>query len=133
MADSPIFQAAPKTDHVIVADTDTTLNKALVTAGANGALVDSVAVTSTDTSVAIVDVYVKEGATSYQIGQISVQAGAGTNGVTLSQNLLDVVALPFLQTEGGLVLGAGAILEVAANATLTAGKKIEFTAFGGDY
>ncbi len=133
MATTPVFQAGPKNAHVIVADTDTTVAQTLQTAGASGALIDSIAVTSDDTSAAVINVIVNDGSTDYQIGQVTIAAGAGTDGTTAAQNLLSSVSLPFLQTGGGLALGPNAVLKVAANATLTAAKSVTFTAIGGDY
>lgn len=133
MATTPVFQLGPKTTSVTVADTDTTLEKTLYTAGALGALVDSVAITSTDTSPVVLNVHVSIGGTSLPVAQIVVAALAGTDGTTPAQNLLNSLALPFLQSSGSLALGPNVLLRVAADATITAGKKVELTAFGGDY
>ena len=133
MAASPIFQAAPKNGHVTITSGDATTEKTLYTAGANGALVDSVAVVSDDTSNAVINVLVNDGTTSYKVGQVTVLAGAGTDGATPAQNLLNLTDIPALQASGGLSLGPNAVLKVSANTTLTSTKTATFTAFGGDY
>lgn len=133
MAASPIFQAAPKNGHVTITSADGTGEKTLYTAGANGALVDSVAVVSDDTADAVINVIVNDGSTSYSIGQVNVLAGAGTDGVAKAQNLLNLQDIPALQINGGLALGPNAVLKVSANSTVTAAKTVTFTAIGGDY
>jgi hypothetical protein len=133
MAASPIFQASPKNAHTTITSADATAEKTLYTAGATGGLVDSVAVVSDDTADAVINVIVNDGTTSYRVGQVTVLAGAGTDGTTPAQNLLTLTDIPALQANGGLLLAPNAILKVAANSALTATKTATFTAFGGDY
>ena len=133
MAASPIFQAAPKNGHTTITAADGVSEKTLYTAGANGALVDSVAVVSDDTADAVINILVNDGSTSYPVGQVNVLTGAGRNGTTPGQNLLNLTDIPALQTNGGLSLGPNAVLKVAANSAVTATKTVTFTAFGGDY
>lgn len=129
----PIFQAAPKTVGTTIADTDTTTLKTLYTAGADGGLIDNISVVSDDTSDAIVTVTVNDGSTDFPLGEVTILAGAGTDGTTPTKNLLDPIALPVLQLGGGLPLGPLAILKVNAKVTLTAGKTLTFVGMGGDY
>lgn len=129
----PIFQKNPSSPCQTIAAADTTTQKTLFTAGAEGALVDNIAVTSDDTAAAIVVLTINDGTTDCQIGEVTIPIGAGTDGSTPAINLLDTTAMPFFQKNGGLPLGATAILKANAKVTLTAGKTLEFVSFGGDY
>lgn len=129
----PIFQKNPEAQVLKILPADTTTLKTLFTAGSEGALVDHIAVTSTDTAAVVVELYITESAVDYKIGEVSVAIGSGTDSATPSLNLLNNVALPFLQVNGGLPLGASQILKVAAKATITAATEVHFIAFGGEY
>ena len=129
----PIFQAAPKTECITRDNADGTTSTALYTAGTDGGLVDSVSVVSTDTVAVILVLSVDNGTTECQIGEVSIPAGSGSDGSSPAKNLLDAVALPFLQSGGGLALGASAVLKVAAKVAVTATKQLDITAYGGDY
>jgi hypothetical protein len=129
----PIFQKNPSSPCQTIAAADTTTQKTLVTAGLEGALVDNISVTSDDTAAAIVVVTINDGSTDCQIGEVTIPIGAGTDGSTPAVNLLDSASLPFLQKNGGLPLGASAVLKANAKVTLTAGKVLNFVTFGGDY
>ena len=129
----PIFQKNPTTVCQEVLAADTTSQKTLYTAGAEGALIDNVSVTSDDTAAAILVVTVNDGSSDCQIGEVTIPIGAGTDGSTPAVNLLDPISMPFFQSNGSLPIGASAVLKVNAKATLTAGKTIKLVAFGGDY
>ena len=127
------LQIQPKLSSVVIADTDTTTSQTLFTAGASGALVDSISVTSTDSATALINLIRFDGATEFQEGQVTIEIEAGTVITNPAQNLLDSSVLPFLQAAGGLTLGPGDELRVAADVTLTAATAVTFTARGGDY
>lgn len=129
----PIFPAAPKTKCLkIVTATGTSLVP-LFTAGADGSLIDSISVVSTDTVDVVMVLAVNDGATECFIGEVNLPAGAGSDGLTPAVNLFDLIPLPFLQSNGSLPLGPSAILSVAAKVAVTATKSLEITAYGGDY
>lgn len=130
----PIFQAKPKTVCTVMNNASGTALQTLYTAGAtDGGLVDNVAVTSDDTSAVILVVTVNDGSTDCEVGEVTIPIGAGTDGSTPAVNLFDETALPFLQTGGGLPLGASGVLKVNAKAAITSTKIVNITAFGGDY
>lgn len=130
----PIFQAKPKTVCTSFTDADTTVAKALYTAGSvDGGLIDNVSVISDDTSAVILVVTVNDGTTDCQVGEVTIPIGAGTDGTTPAVNLLDSTALPFLQAGGGLPLGISGVLKVNAKTTITAAKQVDIVAYGGDY
>lgn len=58
---APIFYATPKTAGVQILPADTTTKKTLVTAGANGSLVLGIEVTTTDTAVNDIGLYLQVG------------------------------------------------------------------------
>ena len=131
---SPIFQAAPSngTPQTIL-PADTTAEKTIYTAGADGALVDSVFVTSDDTSDVVLNVFVNNGSTSFLIGAVTIPTLSGTDGTAPAINLLNLDSLPALQAGGGLTLQSGHKLNVSAQVTVTAAKTVTITAAGGDY
>lgn len=126
---SAIFVKNPKTPVVQILPADTTTAKTIVTAGAEGSLIDSISVTSTDTSAVIIVISI--GTTP--IGEIIIPAGSGTDGTSASVNLLQLTQLPFLQSNGSLPLGALGTLSVAAKVTITAATQVDIVAYYGDY
>lgn len=126
---SPIFEVGPNSAGVQILPADTTTKMTLITADAtDGSRVDAINVTSTDTSAVVVNVYVNIGGTDYTRGSVSVAAGAGTLGAA-TVDLVPTLAA----TLGYIPLPPGAILKVAANATITAAKQVDFVASYGDY
>lgn len=134
MANSkPIFQSKPSPSGVSIVNADGTTPKTLYIAGTEGALLDNISVTSTDTSTVILALTYNDGSNDFQLGEISVPAGAGTDGSTPSVNMMDANYLPFLQSRGGLPLGASHLLKVNAKSAVTTAKAIDIVAFGGNY
>lgn len=129
----PIFQAQPKTTTLELDNADGTTALTLYTAGANGALIDNIAVTTDDTSNVTLVLKVNDGTSDFTIGEIVILDGAGTNGTDPAQNLLNAVSFPFLQAGGGLPLGPNFVLKVGAKSAITATKVVHCVAFGGDY
>ncbi|HLA15266.1 MAG TPA: hypothetical protein VJZ72_00070 [Candidatus Limnocylindrales bacterium] len=131
---APIFGLTPISTPVTIVPADTTGKKTLYTAGANGGRLLSCAVASDDTAAVRVNIYVTVSAIDYNIGQVTVPIGAGTGTTDApSVNLLDGTKLPFLDADGSILLPAGAIVKVAANATITAAKTVWFTPVALDY
>lgn len=129
----PAFPIEPRTTGINLNNASGTATSNLFTAGANGALIDSISVVSTDTSAVIVVLSVDDGTLDNLIGEVTIPIGAGTDGSTPAVNLLDAAALPFLQSDGGLPLGPTDILKIAAKVAVTATKQVDFRAFGGDF
>src|SRR5206468_6802080 len=126
----PIFVLAPKTAGVQLAAADTTTKKTLMTAGANGARVRSVNVVTDDTAPNDVGLYLQIGGagTVYPLASKRVPARSGdptvANPTAVAVNLLDLGAMPALEADGSLTLGAGDVLQVAVQATVTAAKTV---------
>ena len=130
----PIFLNTVTTNNVSILPADTTVDQDLVTAGADGASVTNLTATTTDTSAVIVVIKVNDGTTDLIIGEVTVPIGSGTNGTAPTKNLLDAIAMPgVLQEDGSLLLGATAILSVAAKSTITTAKTLDISAVGGSY
>ena len=130
---TPIFQKNPLLAVLELTDADASDVTVLATAGAEGALIDNISVTSDDTADIVMELFIRDTAVDYKIGEVTIPAGAGTDSALASANLLNATQLPFLQAAGGLPLGAGQSLAVACKATMTAAKVCYLVAFGGDY
>lgn len=131
---NPIFVGSRRSVGTELATADGTTARALWTAGANGSLIESIAIASTDTSAVEVDLYLSDGATTYRLGSVAVAAGAGTDGgTTAPTNGLNQTELPWLRDDLTLALGPDCILMAAAHAAITAAKVVDLVVFGGDY
>ena len=127
---TPIFPGTVTTDAVRIENADGTTAKTLLTAGTNGARVDSIIVTSTDTADRTLTLYLLKGVVSYRLGEMVIPDGSGTNGTDKPADGI-TLALPFV---GGTIhVEAGCSRTVAAQVAVTAGKAIDVIAFGGDF
>lgn len=135
MASNPAFVAAPKSPALQIANGDGTAYKTLIVGGSNGTRVDAAFVCNSDASNAYtLQVAVKVGSTDFPIGEVAVPAGSGTNGTAPSVSLLDVSALPALDSqEGTLYLAPSAELRVKAKSTVSGVNVITIVGQGGDY
>ena len=130
----PIFLNVPSTVNQSIANSDTTTAKVMATAGADGGAVMTMSATTTDTSDVIAVLNINDGSVTIVVGEVTVPAGAGTDGSTPAKNLLDTLAMPGLfQNDGSLILGPAAILSVGAKATVTSAKTLDISAQGGSY
>lgn len=128
----PIFQTNPTPSGVSLVNGDGTAAKDLYTGGLEGSLVDNISVTSSDTGAVILVLTYNDGTSDFQLGELSIPAGSGTDGVTASVNLLDSTAMPFLQAGGGLPIATLSKITVAAKVAVSTGA-VDIVAFGGDY
>jgi len=133
MASNPIFAGSIVSTSVQILPADTTTAKILVTAGALGTRVDTLAITSTDTAPQILTLIVNNGASDFIVGTISVPALAGTTGSAAPVSGLQPLLMPWLPTSGAIFLKPSATLKIASLTTVTAAKAINVTTFGGDY
>ena len=130
---APIFPAVVQTSAVAILPADTTAEKTLVTAGTNGARIDTVSVVSTDTAARTFTVLLNDGSTSYPVGEVVVPITAGSDGATLAVKALALAFLPWLDASGSLFLKAGWKLNVAAKVAVTTAKAVTFVACYGDF
>lgn len=130
----PIFTQTLKTPSLDIENADGTTAQTLLTAGTDGTNISSLAVTSTDTSVVTLQLYINDLSTDFLIGEVDIPIGAGTDGgTTPAVNLLDSADIPFMQNDGSLPIQGLYLLKVAAKVAVTAARKVTLTAFAGDY
>ena len=101
-----------------------------MTAGTDGAIVQSITVTSDDTNAVDLQVFINDGTTSHLVGTVNIPTLAGTDGIEPNVNLLQ--SINGLQEDGSLILEASFTLRVAALVTVTAAKTVTLVSQGGD-
>lgn len=136
---TPAYIQAPKTGVVNIANADASNLKTIYTGGTNGTILDSIIVTSTDTSARDLQFYITISAVDYLLVTISCPANSGN---TNSISVLDVLnharfsstGYPTYDPNGNKIfrLQASEILKVKALTTVTSGKTISVIAKGGD-
>lgn len=108
----------------------------LFTAGTNGSKLESIVVTSTDTSARDLTVGLVRSATTYTLGVISIPAGAGNTDTIPGVDIMRNSQIPgFAYDNNGnryMYLKNGDTITVNA-ATITSGKVINAVAQGGDF
>lgn len=135
---SPIFIKNRKVAVVTIVPADTTTLKTLMTAGSEGSRLLAINVVTDDTAANVVGMYVQvAGAGSnYPLGvkSVALRSGDPTNAAAVpSVNIMDLAAVAGLDPDGSLGLGAGDVVKVGVQATVTAGKTVTCMAIYGDY
>lgn len=136
MASTPAFVATPKTPAVSFANGDGTSFKAFISGATNGTRIDAASVTNSDAANPyVVQLSIQKSAVDYEIGEVTIPAGAGTNGSTKSVSLLNSTDLPFLAlTESNsLWLESGAVLRVRSKTAVSGVNTLKFVGVAGDY
>jgi len=126
----PVFTDGPQTPVLLIENADGTAKQVLITAGTDGALIQSITVTSDDTSAVNVQVFLNDGTTSGLMGTVNIPTLAGTDGIEPNVNLLN--GLNGLQEDGSLILQASTSLEIAPLVTVTSAKIVTLVSQGGD-
>lgn len=129
----PIFLKTTKNPLKSIVNADGTAIQQIFTAGADGGAITQLTATSDDTSTVIVVIGINDGTSSFTIGEVSVPAGAGTDGATKAVNLLESTRVPLVDADGSIIMQANYILEVNAKTTVTATKTLTISGVGGDY
>jgi hypothetical protein len=99
----------------------------LVAGDTDGTKIESIAVTSDDSSDRVLQLCVSVGAVDYPIGEITIPDGAGTNGIDKAVNLLNTTDLPWLRSDGVnqyLYLVNGMTLKAKSKTAITAARFI---------
>jgi hypothetical protein len=135
---SPIFIKNRKVAVVQIVPADTTTLKTLMTAGAEGSRLLAINVSTDDTAAETLGVYIQiaGSGTNFPLGvkTVALRSGDPTNtGAVPSVNLLDLAAIASLDPDGSLGLGAGDVIKVGVQATITAAKTTTVAAVYGDY
>jgi hypothetical protein len=135
MSANPIFVGAIKTPVNRLQNSDGTTSITLITGATNGTKVESIAVTSDDTTDRVLQFSISVSGTDYIIGEVTASIGAGTNGTVKAINALNVTDLPWVRNDGinpYLYLESGAILKVKSKVAVTAAKFINIFTQAGD-
>lgn len=131
---NPIFVAERNAWAIELDNADGTTALDLVTAGTNGSLIEAISATSDDTADVEIELFAHDGTSAFQIGSVTVTAGAGTDaGTTAAVDLLQQTDLPWVRDDLTIALPTGWKLQAGANAAITAAKVVHLVAFGGDY
>ena len=132
----PIFVQTVKTEDVQYTNADSAAtNKVLYAAGAEGGLANDISVSSTDTSIVELQLFVKpSGGAVRLIGTVSIPVGAGNTDGVPPVSLLDSANISiFTQADGSLPLEALGELSISNVTQVTAATQIDIVAFCGDY
>lgn len=129
----PIFAEAANLTEVTFVAADGTTPKDVFIAGADGAKVAAILVTSDDTAAVLMKVYIRDGTTNFLIGSKSVPTLSGTNGLAPTINLLDRNLIPGLDLDGAIFIPSGYSIRVGPNAAVTAAKTVTVVGIGIDY
>jgi hypothetical protein len=115
-------------------------NAVTIRAGStNGDKIESIAITSTDTSARVLTLIITISATNYIIGTVNIPIEAGTDGAsTAAVSLLEINSmLPWIRRDqnnrGYLYIANGTTLKAFAQTTVTAAKQIDIFAQIGAY
>lgn len=136
MSANPIYFGTIKNWQAFVQNSDSTNFVSFIAAAGSGSKVESISVCNSDSGVAtVLQLAVTFGANDYIIGEVTIPAGAGTNGSTKAVDLLNTSDLPWIRSDGAnnyLYLASGGTLKVKAKVAVAGVNKIHLFAQGGD-
>lgn len=134
---SAILPQTPKLGLVQIANADASNLKTVVTAGANGAKVSSLMLSSSDTSARDVTWGISRSGTFYPLGTVTVAITAGQIAATPAVNAFALTPCPGLPLDNDgqpyVLLQSGDTLDVKALATVTSTKAITAASTFGDF
>lgn len=131
---NPIFLNSVSQDSSQIDNAAGTTPVTVFTAGGDGGAITNIIATTTDTSAVTLVVSVDDGTTTNVIGEILVPAGSGTDGSSVSVNVLDPIKLAgALQADGSLLMGPTASLDIGAKSAVTAATIVSIVTIGGSY
>lgn len=139
MANVPTFPVSIANAVALINNASST-NKVTVRAGStNGDKIESICLTSTDSSARVLNVIITVSAVDYQIGTINVPINAGTDAAsTAAVSLLENNSMmPFIRKDSNgrpyLYLANGSTLSLSAQVAVTSGRQINVFAQIGAY
>lgn len=132
---NPIFPSVPKNFGASFVNADGTAYKALVTAGANGSIIDLLNIISDDTVARNLILSLYNGTTDFPLNEIPVPIGAGTDGATKPVNGLNPKDTPSLgnREDRSIYLQTGWSLRGKMKVAVTAAKTVTVAGAYGDY
>lgn len=137
MSANPTLISTVRNVAIVIQNADGTAKKSLAVAPvAAGTRIKSLHIVSDDTAPQVLQVIATIGAVDYILGEISVPAGAGTDGATSAVNGLAGTRMPQLQTDGiakWLDVANGTTISLKSKVAVTAAKTIYVFAELGDF
>lgn len=134
---TPIYPQTVNVGVNTIAPADTQTYKTVATGGTNGTKIESLILSSTDTSARDVTINITRSAVNYQLAVISVPITAGTVDTVPSVDVLRNSMIPGLAYDSNgnkyLYLKSGDTLTINAPVTITTAKQITAVASGGDF
>lgn len=140
---TPAFAQAIAVGVAKIVTADTTTLKTILTAGANGTLIDSILVSSDDSSTRDFQLWTTLSAVDYLLATVSIPANSGFSGSVSLVSLLDNARFGTSTAPSGLQitdpngnkllrLKAGEILKAKVLVSVTAAKTVYVRASGAD-
>jgi len=131
---SGVYVQTPKITPQSFPATTANTKKTIATAGADGAKVVSVLITSTDTSLRLGNLWLTRSATSYLLTSVNVPAAAGTDGTTPTVEGLALIYGP-VDNDGQryIFLESGDTLDISFTTNITSAKEIDAVAIFGNF
>ena len=132
---TPVFVQTPKVTQITILPADTTAQKVVCTAGANGTKVVGLIASSNDTATMNVQILIKRSSTSILLGTGRIVTLSGTDGAVANVNLLNAITGLPVDNDGQpyIYLVSGDTLECAVLVTVTAAKTVSLTCIHGDF
>lgn len=117
---------------------DTTTIKTIVTAGANGSVIESLNISNTDAGVAYtLQLYMNDGSTNHLLCSVNIPLSSGNTTAAPAVDVLRSGLVPgvILDANGNYVLNvpSGFIFKAAVTVTVTAAKVVDVVAMGSDF
>ena len=130
----PMFVGKTKGTGTTWTNSDAAATKKTVftAAASEGSLLTALAVTSSDTSDRVFNLYLNDGSTDFLIGSKSVSAATGTAAAPSLNFMADTITFPFLSPDG-LLVPYGWAVKLENVTQVTAAKTVTFVALGGDF
>lgn len=135
MAANANFIATVRTPVVSIVNADGTSFKSLMVPGSSGSRLDALSAINSDASNAyVLQFAIQVSGVDYEIGEVTVPIGSGTNGTAKAVNVLNETDLPQLaNTLNVLFLANGATLRVRSKTAVSGVNTVKLVGFGGDY
>jgi len=133
----PIFPQTVRNSVYQITNGNGTTIETIFTGATNGTKIESIIVTSTDTSPRDISLYFTISATNYYLTTISIPATAGSIDSVPCVNILGNIQFPGLARDPNgnpyLYITSTTTLSVNAPVTITSGKFINIICSGGDF
>lgn len=109
----------------------------LMSAGANGSIIESINCSLTDTTANGLQVYLNDGTTNHLLGTVTIPISSGNVAGTAAVDILRAGMLPGVPVDSNgnytLFVPSGFSVKVAATAAPAATKVLDVVAMGADY